>query len=466
MILLTNANAKRIPLADNSVNCVVTSPPYYGLRDYGTAEWVGGDAECEHINGTLQSSKSTLHPGTAHNDKRNFDGMPYHDVCKKCGATRIDKQIGLEQSPDDYVEAMCQVFDEIWRVLRDDGTVWLNLGDSYNSRDAGANPGGFQGELMRKDENRNKAHPRNTNKGSIDGLKPKDLIGIPWRVAFALQARGWYLRQDIIWHKPNPMPESVKDRCTKAHEYIFLLTKSARYWYDNTAIYEPANYDGRNDTVFKGSLKYDSDTLSRVGGERWPNSMTTGKRGEAHSGYVNPDGSLRVQEKDGIPARNKRSVWTVTTKPYPGSHYAVFPPDLIEPCVLAGCPETVCAECGAPYERVVEETRTNYKSVNYQMDNGGAQTGGKGKNFPDTKTKTLGWQPTCDCDAGTKAGVVLDPFAGSGTTLMVARKHRRNAIGLDLNFEYLNINARERLQYGGYVPVKDGVTQLTIGASL
>lgn len=139
MNLLINANAKKIPLADSSVNCVVISPPYYGLRDYGTAEWVGGDAKCEHINGTLQSDKSTLHPGTAHNDKRNFDGMPYHDVCGKCGAIRVDKQIGLEESPDAYVEAMVQVFREVWRVLRDDGTVWLNLGSSYANKNVESN---------------------------------------------------------------------------------------------------------------------------------------------------------------------------------------------------------------------------------------------------------------------------------------------------------------------------------------
>jgi len=449
MILLTNANAKHIPLADDSVNCVVTSPPYYGLRDYGTAEWVGGDHECDHINGTLQSDKSTLHPGTAHNDKRNFDGMPYHDACGKCGAIRVDKQIGLEQSPDEYVEAMCQVFDEIWRVLRDDGTVWLNLGDSY------AGGGGASGHTAETTNcgRRTSTYGAIATGGKTYGLKPKDLIGIPWRVAFALQARDWYLRQDIIWHKPNPMPESVKDRCTKAHEYIFLLTKNARYWYDYEAIKEPQQETSR---------------------ER----LLRGWNGNGDRGYPDgPQNHLRnymgsFDSIDETPSgRNKRSVWTVTTKPYPGSHYAVFPPDLIEPCVLAGCPETVCAKCGAPYERVVERKDRPYVAPS-ELDRYGTGDAGVHRNIGGQYTKWLaenpdidkGFQPTCTCDAGTKAGVVLDPFVGSGTTCMVARKHRRNAIGLDLNFEYLNINARERLQYGGYVPVADGITQLTLEA--
>jgi hypothetical protein len=274
-----------------------------------------------------------------------------------------------------------------------------------------------------------------------DNLKPKDLIGIPWRVAFALQADGWWLRQDIIWHKPNPMPESVKDRCTKAHEYIFLLTKSARYWYDNEAIKEP-------------SVEPDDNRGEPGNRKRFPTDMIAGIRGPGV-----------------YPMANKRSVWIVTTKPYPGSHYAVFPPDLIEPCILAGCPETVCAECGAPYERVVE-SNTRFEGGSGKAGRTPDEIGGKwgnqrhGKNIllgPVTETTTLGFQPTCTCDAGTKPGVVFDPFAGSGTTLMVARKHRRNAIGLDLNYEYLTKNARERLQYGGYVPVADNVNQLTIG---
>jgi len=330
MILLANADAKRIPLANNSVNCVVTSPPYYGLRSYG----IGTD------NG----------------------------------------EIGLEQSPDDYVEAMCQVFDEIWRVLREDGTVWLNLGDSYyNYR--GANNRRWEIEVRQNKGSLSRSYHNIVRPNELrqNGLKDKDLIGIPWRVAFALQARGWWLRQDIIWAKQNPMPESVKDRCTKAHEYIFLLTKSARYWYDHEAIKEENADDYK---VYRPIIH-----------------RTIAKTDEFRNDKNSLHGAGVDAAKYSGMGRNKRSVWTVTTKPYPGSHYATFPPDLIEPCILAGCPE---------------------------------------------------------------GGLVLDPFVGSGTTCMVARKHRRNAIGLDLNFEYLTTNARERLQYGSYVPIADGVTQLTL----
>jgi len=232
-----------------SVQCIVTSPPYFGLRDYG-----------------------------------------------------VEGQIGNESTPDEFVEKMVSVFRESRRVLKDDGTLWLNLGDSY----AGSGKGG-QSEAKRSEN----WQPEYANKGKLYGLKPKDLIGIPWMVAFALRADGWYLRSDIIWHKPNPMPESVKDRPTKAHEYIFMLSKSPKYYYDADSILEPANYDGRKDTKFKGAIKsYDGvmpgakpQSFAQNGHERWV--------------YKMPDGS---------PARNKRSVWTVTTKPYKGAHFATFPP--------------------------------------------------------------------------------------------------------------------------------------------
>ena len=335
MNLLINANSKQIPLADGSVNCVVTSPPYYGLRDYN-----------------------------------------------------VDGQIGLEQTPDEYVADLVQVFREVWRVLRDDGTLWLNLGDSYAS---------MKSRYSQKAQTLNGGKPQDNefhgNKPDLYhhrelGLKDKDLIGIPWMVAFALRADGWYLRQDIIWAKPNPMPESVRDRCTKAHEYVFLLSKSSHYYYDYEAVLEPATgFDGRKDTKFKGSKKsYDGvmpggkpQSFARNGHERWryknlqedgqqPNTMHL-KRLEGEE-YVSP-------------VRNRRSVWTVPTTPYKGAHYATFPPKLIEPMILAGCP------------------------------------------------------------AG---GIVLDPFVGSGTTVMVANKLGRNGIGLDLNFQYLRENAKKRLE--------------------
>jgi len=271
---------------DESINCVVTSPPYWGLRDYG------------------------------HNG-----------------------QIGLEKSPELYVEKLVNIFSEIKRILKNDGSLWLNLGDCY----AGAGGmGSFVDNKAKKGMQTIKQYVRNK---PIEGLKPKDLIGIPWRVAFALQANGWYLRSDIIWHKPNPMPESVKDRPTKAHEYIFLLTKNDKYYYDYQSILEIAAYDGRKDTKFKGSERYknSSQTFAARGHERWankvyPNSENQTMHKMKHSAYIREDGKELFYRDNGIPARNKRTVWTVNTKPFRDAHFAVFPPELIVDCIKAGCP--------------------------------------------------------------------------------------------------------------------------------
>jgi len=260
--------------------------------------------------------------------------------CGKCGATRIDNQLGLEETPEAFVAGLVDVFREVKRVLRDDGTLWLNLGDSYFGSSS-------QGGKSEKQES-------NTRSKKSEYLKPKDLIGIPWKVAFALQADGWYLRQDIIWHKPNPMPESVTDRCTKSHEYIFLLSKSQKYFYDHEAIKEPGQDWGTRDRK-KGSAFVDS---------------TPGR--SPQSGGKNCDFSE---------GRNKRSVWTVTTKPYKEAHFATYPPALITPCVLAG---------------------------------------------------------------SRPGDIVLDPFTGAGTTALVAKENSRRFIGCELNPEYLEI-AKNRI---------------------
>ena len=280
-------------LPAGSVHCCVTSPPYFGLRDYG------------HEN-----------------------------------------QIGLERTPEAFVQELVEVFREVRRVLRDDGTLWLNLGDSYNAYNAnrGASTSISDGTAGR-------GHPTHRRGLTTPTLKNKDLIGIPWRVAFALQDDGWYLRQDIIWHKPNPMPESVRDRCTKAHEYLFLLSKGARYHFDSEAIKEPAIKGAAGSTFNKG--KTATHQLGRSSDKDRADSST----------------------------RNRRSVWSVTTKPFKGAHFATFPPDLIEPCILAGCP------------------------------------------------------------AG---GTVLDPFMGSGTTAAVSLQHGRQFVGVELNPEYLEL-ARRRV---------------------
>ena len=240
-------------LPDASVHCVVTSPPYWGLRDYGTATWDGGSEDCDHLRPVQRRNerpKGAFHGGT---DDGDYAREPqYKDTCRSCGAVRVDSQLGLEATPEEYVASMVDVFRKVRRVLRDDGTVWLNLGDTFMSSGGERAYGSSDNGTGRGPGTRRHDVPRS-------GLKPKDLVGIPWRVAFALQADGWYLRSDIIWAKPNPMPESVTDRPTKSHEYLFLLTKSARYYFDQEAVREPFSgvpYEGRdNGAILNGDRK-------------------------------------------------------------------------------------------------------------------------------------------------------------------------------------------------------------------
>ncbi|ANS03261.1 DNA modification methylase [uncultured Mediterranean phage uvDeep-CGR2-KM18-C269] len=303
-------------IADSTVQCVVTSPPYWGLRDYGTATWEGGDEDCDHRTFDNDIENAGEKQKTNIGSHRTFK-----DICKRCGAKRIDNQLGLEKTPELYVEKMVEVFREVKRVLKDDGTVWLNLGDSYNGSGKAGNK---NNEYFNKHTEFGKPAKNKDKIGvptNIKNLKPKNLVGIPWRVAFALQADGWYLRQDIIWHKPNPMPESVQDRCTKSHEYIFLLTKSAQYFYDNDAIREDQQ----------------SSSLDR---------LKRGWNGDGDRGYPNgPQNHLKNyfnktnDEINNLQGRNKRSVWTINTQPYKDAHFAVFPPKIPELCIKAGSKE-------------------------------------------------------------------------------------------------------------------------------
>lgn len=344
-------------LDSESIDCCITSPPYWGLRDYGTAKWEGGDITCEHkVGGATRGGLTDFQK--ANIGSFGDEAIRQGECCPHCGAIRIDAQLGLEKTPEEYVTKMVEVFREVKRVLKKEGTLWLNLGDTYyNFR-------GYTDYSTKQTCASNDAHKKNCASGKRnqkqDNLKGKDLVGIPWMTAFTLRTDGWYLRQDIIWHKPNPMPESVTDRCTKAHEYIFLLTKSQKYYFDNEAIKEEANYDGRKDEVFKGGVKYkghQQQTMLSRGHERWK------------------------KDDNGTRIRNKRSVWTVTTKPFKSAHFATFPEDLILPCVLAGCP---------------------------------------------------------------KGGTILDPFAGAGTTGVVAKKNNRNFIGIELNPKYVKM-AQQRI---------------------
>jgi DNA modification methylase len=396
-------------LPDKHFQTCITSPPYYGLRDYGTASWVGGSENCSHIGDTLGNNRNFIDEGGRGSNKASLSTGD----CIKCGAKRVDSQIGLEETPEQFVESLVNVFREIKRVLKDDGTLWLNLGDSYSSggRTTTTN------QSVRGDKDYGVTRPP-----PVEGIKPKDLFGIPWRVAFALQADGWYLRQDIIWNKPNPMPESVQDRCTKAHEYIFLLSKSPHYYFDNVAIKEET-------TTFDNSNR-DRDTTKL--------NNTPGRTKMA---------GLKTNQYE---TRNKRSVWTVNTKPYKEAHFAVFPTDLIEPCVLAGSSAKICSGCGKAYKREMVTTDVPDRIVRDHMvgviPKRDKPSRMNSKDMLSLTKEDNGFVKQCNCDTDkTEQDRIIDPFGGSGTTALVADRHNRDATVIELNEEYIGI-AKKRLE--------------------
>jgi DNA modification methylase len=317
--MLAMANAAHLPIRNGVVQIVVTSPPYWGLRDYGLPPLIwGGDAACVHEWGYAQIANDGVKTRWTHNPESLRDQTPGREAahtCLHCHAWR--GCLGLEPTPELYVEHLVTVFREVRRVLRDDGTLWLNLGDSYATSvrgEGGTERGLHADRRTRYDLNQHFAplHVRH-------GLKPKDLVGIPWRVAFALQADGWYLRADIIWAKPNPMPESVTDRPTKAHEYLFLLAKSERYYYDAEAIKEslaPSTVDDPR--------QWDPDYQE----------IRIRNRGGRTDGFTSGSSLLKASGN----RRNRRSVWTIATQPFSEAHFATFPLELVRPCILAGCP--------------------------------------------------------------------------------------------------------------------------------
>lgn len=358
-------------LPDACVQCVVTSPPYWGLRDYG-----------------------------------------------------VEGQIGLEPTPEEHVEKMVEVFREVRRVLRDDGTLWLNYGDCYAGSTTGADRPPEPGHTH-EDSGRVKTGQENKHRRPDAGLKPKDLVGMPWRIAFALQADGWYLRSDIIWSKPNPMPESVTDRPTKSHEYVFLLSKRPRYFYDADAIREahkePNRGNGERDRV-----NYNTGGI-----------IGRGRVGEYEEGVrlYNPAG------------RNRRTVWEIATQPMPDAHFATFPEALVEPCIKAGTSERgCCPSCGAPWLRVVERLPVTGRNENKTPSSAHAAV--KCSRAGESHVKTVGWQPSCTCGTEeTVPCIVLDPFGGSGTVAKVARDLGRSSILIEINPEYVQI-AKKRLRIG------------------
>jgi DNA modification methylase len=403
-------------LEAESVQTCVTSPPYWGLRDYGIPPSIwGGDPECGHdfeerrwyteqsaakTNGSVEAFSK---PGAA-NAQRLKDARWRTDGVCKCGAWR--GTFGLEPTYQLYVEHAVEVFREVRRVLRNDGILWLNLGDSYNSighkkSNSGYGTTGLTGGKAQVH------HPLGRETGDRT-LKHKDLVGIPWRVAFALQADGWWLRQDIIWSKPNPMPESVTDRCTKAHEYLFMLSKQERYYFDQDAILEPISaasverlqqptlseqtgserVPGKTNGPMKAVRRGKALTSPRKDGNTWNENngrgfvtRRSGNKERKPAGMRDVPGASKTDPNDGVAGsipwegtmRNRRSVWVVTTQPFSEAHFATFPPALVEPCILAGCPE---------------------------------------------------------------GGTVLDPFGGAGTTGLVADRLRRSAILIELNESY------------------------------
>jgi DNA modification methylase len=447
-------------LPDKIVRCIVTSPPYYGLRDYGTATWTGGDEKCDHKHGGQVAQTKHL------SAKDNFStGMkPGKDasICIKCGAIRIDQQIGLEKTPEQYIEKLVQVFKECRRVLKDDGTLWLNIGDSYwgGKGMSGSRDAEVQEQRNKNGESINAKHQQMGGKGMMrptdakhNIIKPKDLIGIPWMLAFALRADGWYLRSDIIWNKRNPMPESVTDRPTKAHEYIFLLTKSAKYYYDQQAIMQPIaesvindkrlydeNYaTGRPDRGFPGGNSQGSGLLKRKSG----NSERKDRPDAPENFKGNQQGSVPWE---GMLA-NKKSVWTITTKPFKDAHFATFPEDLIVDCIKAGTSEHgQCSTCGKAWKRVVEKTNQVLMEHGSKKMDIAVDRHVKRDSLTVFKKNDNGWQPQCNCNSHAEADIVLDPFSGAGTTALVVKKLQRNFIGIEINAKYVREISVPRLQ--------------------
>ena len=430
-------------IASESVHCGVTSPPYWGLRDYGIDPVIWDGAEgCEHEWGheslltKTGGNKSFNAQGgqEGFKQKRQFKDVSQGNFCQKCGAWC--GCLGLEPTPERFIKHMVDIFREFHRILRKDGTLWLNLGDSYASSAGGYDTTGSRGTTSVIGKSTQAAVVKDKERKPPIGLKPKDLVGIPWRVALALQADGWYLRSDIIWHKPNPMPESVTDRPTKSHEYIFLLSKSPNYFYDAEAVKEKAVESDWSKRLERQSLKSFPDELKN--GIRHKNLQHDGQQ----------PNSMHLRRAEGMPdlpppdgKRNKRTVWTVTTKPYSGAHFATFPPDLIIPAIKAGTSEKgCCSACGAPWERVVEKV-THHQSGSGKSGN--LPSGKNGDEFqtdvrmgPVVESETVGWKPTCKCDAGTVPCVVFDPFMGSGTTAMVAKRLDRSYLGCEANPKY------------------------------
>ena len=415
-------------LPDESVHCVVTSPPYYGLRDYGIEPQVwGGDPGCAHEWGRIGPPH---HPGqvpdgkAVHNENARGQTIGSGQFCLLCNAWR--GALGLEPTLDLYLDHMIEVFREVRRVIRKDATCWLNMGDSY------ANDGKWGGHTGGKHVKALHDSPIGRNK-RYTGFKPKDLMLIPSRLAIRLQDDGWWVRSDIAWCKRAPMPESCTDRPTSAWEHVFLLSKSARYFYDAEAVKEEAETAGQSIKMADG----------------WDT-------GPGAHGTIHRDGREKGKPNNAVQSsrRNLRNFWLLGPEPFPEAHFATFPTEIPRRAILAGTSERgVCPKCGAPWERAVKKSGAFGKGW-HDHDNdlhlgqrGGmsAQKGADREAYKNYSVETLGWRPTCGCDAGDAVpATVFDPFLGSGTTGLVADRLGRDCIGIELNPEYAEM-ARKRI---------------------
>lgn len=468
-----------------SVHMAVTSSPYYGLRSYGTEPIVwDGDPNCQHEWGEVHPPgyrKSDTHPGPMqHEGNKNRENLK-SDVCSKCGAWK--GELGQEPTPELFVQHLTTIFHELKRVLRNDGIFWMNIGDSYASgKGTCYNPGGGEDSLG-KERKKAGCYPLDRgNKSTLvqSGLKPKDLIGIPWMLAFSMRADGWYLRADLPWIKRNSMPSSVTDRPGSSIEHIFLFSKSPKYYYDHIATMQPSSESYNKDKRPRGVIrqkvnkntKYDRNDPQYTKFETVADGLVAlvpkqdGTGNETYTGFnsrYEPNGfGLRymrdsdfffktwqglLHNEDGEPM-----ALVVNPKGYKGSHFASFPPRLIEPLILAGTSDRVCPKCGAPWVRITKKGKFINQSWGGEHVKGQEAVGGVGetsclKTGGTCETITIDWKPTCTCNLDPIPATVIDPFSGSSATGVACKLHNRTYIGIELNPEYVKLG-EQRVKEG------------------